>query len=140
MEMKMGHIVKTVLGLAAGLAVAAGFAGMAEAGACKGKACKPRYSDEPGVYRYVTTEQTFGGHVVAAPVRHGRWGDQVRIPGGDNWADCEITCEYTLRRLSVDFWDGMGKSRSVSPGYFRYDIDVDTGEVHRRGPGVLGRY
>ena len=90
------------------------------------------------MYRHVRAEATTGGKVVVAPVRAGEWGDQVRTPGG-NWVDCEITCEYTLRRLTVDFWEGQGK-RSVSPGYFRYDIDLDTGHVHRRGPRFLGRY
>jgi hypothetical protein len=116
----------------------------AEAGRpCKGRACRsappPYADDEPGVYRYVRAEATIGGRTVVGPVRHGAWGDQVRTPGG-NWYDCEITCEYTLRRLTVDFWDGQGSGRFVSPGYFRYDIDIDTGHVHRRGPKVFGRY
>ncbi len=137
----MGHILKAALGLAAAAAFTAGFAGLADAGTCKGRHCKyERYADEPGVYRYVTAEQTIGGHIVAAPVRRGRWGDQVRIPGSDNWADCEITCEYTLRRLTVDFWDGMGNGHTVTPGYLRYDFDLNTGEVYRRGPAFLGRY
>ncbi|MGB0083842.1 MAG: hypothetical protein WBP94_00515 [Rhodomicrobiaceae bacterium] len=136
----MGHILKSVLGLAAVAVFTSGFAGLADAASCKGRHCKvPRYGDEPGVYRFVTARQTFGGAIVAAPVRHGRWGDEVRIPGGDNWADCEITCEYTLRRLSVDFWDGMG-SQTVSPGYFRFDFDPETGGLYRRGPAFLGRY
>jgi hypothetical protein len=136
-----GQIVKSLLGLA-GISAAAmmAFAGAAEAGKCKGRHCAPPpYADEPGVYRYVRAEATTGGQVVTGPVRPGKWGDQVRTPGG-NWVDCEITCEYTLRRLTVDFWDGIGSGRSVSPGYFRFDIDLDTGHVYRRGPRVLGRY
>lgn len=140
----MGHFGKTVVCLAALSAVAVGVglaASPAEAGKrCRGQSCRlAPYADEPGVYRHVRAEATFGGKVVVAPVRQGEWGDQVRTPGG-NWVDCEITCEYTLRRLTVDFWDGQGRGNFVSPGYFRYDIDIDTGETRRRGPRVLGRY
>jgi hypothetical protein len=139
LEIKMGHGLKILLGAAAASILAAGFAGTADAGHCKGRHCKTeRYSDEPGVYRYVVAEQTFGSKVVAAPVRHGRWGDEVRV--GQNWVDCEITCEYTLRRMTVDFWDGQGSGHFVSPGYFRFDFDLDNGQVYRRGPAFLGRY
>ena len=134
----MGHMGKAFWGLAAASAAAMCMAGAADAGKrCKGRDCAP-YPDEPGVYRYIRTEATFGSKTVVAPVRQGKWGDEVRTPGG-NWVDCEITCEYTLRRLTVDFWDNQGK-RSTGPGYFRYDIDVDTGEVRRRGPKVFRRY
>jgi hypothetical protein len=136
-----GHIVRSFLSMA-GISAAAmlAFAGAAEAGKCRGRNCAPPpYAEEPGVYRHVRAEATTGGQVVVAPVRAGEWGDQVRTPGG-NWVDCEITCEYTLRRLTVDFWDGIGGSRTITPGYFRYDIDLDTGHVRRRGPRVLGRY
>jgi hypothetical protein len=134
-----GHIMKSLLGLA-GVSAAAvmAFAGAAEAGKCRGRHCGPAPYAEEGAYRYVRAEATIGGKTVIGPVRAGEWGDQVRTPAG-NWYDCEITCEYTLRRLTVDFWEGQGK-RSVSPGYFRYDIDLDTGEVRRRGPKVFGRY
>jgi hypothetical protein len=134
-----GHIMRSLLCLA-GVSAAAMlvFAGAAEAGKCKGRGCRPAPYAEEGAYRYVRAEATIGGQTVVGPVRAGEWGDQVRTPEG-NWYDCEITCEYTLRRLTVDFWEGQGK-RSVSPGYFRYDIDLDTGHVHRRGPRFLGRY
>lgn len=133
----MGHIWKSVLGVSAAAVLATSFAGLAEAGACKGRHCK-RYGDEPGVYRYVTAESNYHGKLVTAPVRQGRWGDEVRV--GSNWIGCEVTCEYTLRRLTVDFWESMGNGNIVTPGYFTYDIDLDTGHVYRRGPRVLGRY
>ena len=134
-----GHIMRSFLGLA-GVSAAAmlAFAGPAEAGRCKGRDCRQAPYAEEGGYRYVRAEATTGGKTVIAPVRPGKWGDEVRTPGG-NWVDCEITCEYTLRRLTVDFWEGQGKG-FVSPGYFRYDIDLDTGHVYRRGPKVWGRY
>lgn len=137
LEIIMGHIWKSILAASAGAFLVAGFAGLAEAGSCKGRQCK-RYSDEPGVYRYVTTNSIYHGTTASAPVRQGRWGDEVRI--GSNWVHCEITCEYTLRRLTVDFWEGMGNGHIVTPGYFTYEADLDTGEVYRRGPRVLGRY
>ncbi len=117
----MGHKFNIALGGAALLAAAAGLAEQAEA----------KRSGEGGVYRYVTAHASTGGASVTGPVRHGRWGDQVRTPGG-NWYDCEITCEYTLRRLTVDFWEGQGNNRSVSPGYLRWDFDLDTMTLHRR--------
>ena len=136
-----GHFGKALLGLAVLAAAGVSVADTAEAGRpCKGRACRPApYADEPGVYRYVRAEATIGGKVVVGPVRAGQWGDQVKVPGGA-WHDCEITCEYTLRRLTVDFWDGQGSGRFVSPGYFRYDIDIDTGHVYRRGPALFGRF
>lgn len=135
----MGHGLKILLGAAAASILASGFAGLADAGTCKGRHCKKeRYADEPGIIGYVTAEQTIGSKTVTAPVREGRWGHQVRV--GPNWYDCEITCEYTLRRMTVDFWDGQGSGRFVSPGYFRFDFDLDTGEFYRRGPRFLGRF
>ncbi len=136
-----GHFGKALVCALALSGVALGTAGIAEAGKhCKGRACRPApYAEEPGILGYVRAEATIGGKVVVGPVRAGPHGDQVRTPGG-NWYDCEITCEYTLRRLTVDFWDGMGNSRMISPGYFRFDVDVDTGRVTRRGPPLFGRY
>jgi hypothetical protein len=138
MEIDMGHFFKSVLGMATVGALAFSFAGFAEAG-CKGRHCKQdRYGNDEG-YGYVTAQATFGGRTVTAPIRPGRWGDEVLIPGG-TWVDCEKTCEYTLRRLTVDFWDGVGKDGFVGPGYFRYDFDLDTGQAYRRGPALFGRY
>jgi hypothetical protein len=135
-----GHFGKAFLCLAALSAIALGGISPAEAGKpCKGRGCKAAYIGDPDAYRHVTAEATVGGRMVTAPVRAGPYGDQVLVPGG-SWVDCEVTCEYTLRRLTVDFWDGIGPSRTVTPGYFRYDIDLDTGHVYRRGPRILGRY
>jgi hypothetical protein len=137
--MKMGQFGKSVFGLAAVGAMAFGLTGPAEAGRCKGRDCQSEYYGKAGDYDYVTAYATHGGKSVTAPVRPGRWGEEVRLPGG-SWVDCEVTCEYTLRRLTVDFWEGVGPDKFVSPGYFRFDLDIDTGEVHRRGPAFLGRY
>ncbi|MEJ2117329.1 MAG: hypothetical protein P8Y67_01045 [Alphaproteobacteria bacterium] len=124
----MGHVYKSFLGL--GLAAAAVFslATVAEAGRCKGHSCK----DRSGVYRHIYVESDYGSRRVSVPVRHTRMGDQVKLPGG-SWVDCEVTCEYTVRRLSVDFWEDQ-QNHSTSPNYLKYDLDLDTGRIERRYP------
>lgn len=117
----MGHILRT--------AFAATIAAVSAA-ALSVPAVANRDDDNEG-YRYVTAYATIGGKSVTGAVREGRYGDQVQTPGG-NWYDCEITCEYTLRRLTVDFWDSQQDGGFVSPGYLRYDFDLDTQTVHRR--------
>lgn len=81
---------------------------------------RSRYSD---VYRYVRAESFYRFRSVVAPVRRGPVGDQVLVPGGA-WHDCEITCEYTLRRVYLDFWEGQGDN-FTSPGYFRFKFYLD---------------
>jgi hypothetical protein len=84
-----------------------------------------------GAYRFVYAESWYGSKRVVAPVRRAELGEQVRLPGG-TWVYCEFSCEYTLRRQSLDFWQGQGAGGSdqVSPGYFRWDFYVD-GWGHR---------
>ena len=130
----MGHMMKSTVAAAALAALTSAFTGHAFAGQDY-----DRYDDNPGGYGHITAYASTGGKSVTAPVRPGRWGDEVKIPGGA-WVDCEITCEYTLRRLTVDFWEGQGRNGFVSPGYFRYEYDLDTGETYRRGPALFGRY
>jgi hypothetical protein len=79
-----------------------------------------------GAYRFVYAESWYGFKKVVAPVRRAELGDQVRLPGG-TWVYCEFSCEYTLRRQSLDFWQGQGAGGNdqVSPGYFRWDFYVD---------------
>ena len=116
----MGHLLKAAIAATIMTTAAAGLTVSTEAGR----------GDSEG-YRYVTAHASIGGQTVTGAVREGRFGDQVQTPGG-NWYDCEITCEYTLRRLTVDFWDGQQDGGFVSPGYLRYDFDLDTGTAHRR--------
>ena len=129
----MGHIMKTTLGVVALVALTFGTTGQSLAG--QGY---DRYDEAAPGYAHITAYASNGGKSVTAPVRAGRWGDEVKIPGG-TWVACEKTCEYTLRRLTVDFWDAQ-TDRFVSPGYFRYDHDLETGETYRRGPSLFGRY
>jgi hypothetical protein len=127
----MGHVLKILAVQIALAAVTLSFMPTADAGYCKGRHCKvKRHYDEPGVYRYVTAEKTTGTQTVTAPVRPGRWGDEVRLPGG-TWIDCGRSCENTLRHETVDFWDDM-TNKTNSPGYFRFEFDLDTGAVYRK--------
>ena len=89
------------------------------------KAARRPYRDCCGVYRFVYAESWYGFKRVVAPVRRAELGDQVRLPGG-TWVYCEFSCEYTLRKQSLDFWQGAsGEGDSVSPGYFRKDFYID---------------
>jgi hypothetical protein len=81
------------------------------------------YDHSAKIYRHVRAESHSSMRSVVAPVRHGPVGDQVMIPGG-SWHDCEITCEYTLRRVYLDFWEDQSDN-FTSPGYFRYVIPLD---------------
>lgn len=74
-------------------------------------------------YRYIRVESDNHPKAVIVPVRETRMGRQVRLPGG-TWVYCEITCDYTVRRQSLDFWEGQGQGY-VSPGYFRRDFYID---------------
>lgn len=130
----MGHMMKSTVAAAALAVLTSGFTGQAFAGQDY-----DRYDEDPGGYAHITAYASTGGKSVTAPVRAGRWGDEVKIPGG-SWVACEKTCEYTLRRLTVDFWEGQGQDGFVSPGYFRYEYDLETGETYRRGPALFGRY
>ena len=80
-----------------------------------------------GVYRYVYVAAWYGNQKIVAPVR--RWGccDQVLVPGGA-WLDCVFSCEITLRKLQLGYWQdqGAGYSSEVSPGYPREDFWTDS--------------
>ncbi len=128
----------------AGISAAAmlALAGAAEAGKCKGRACRaapPPYADE-GAYRYVRAEASTGGKTVIGPVRAGKWGDQVRTPAAIGMiarSPANIRCA----RLTVDFWERARAAPLRVAGYFRFDVDIDTGHVYRRGTAFpLGRY
>lgn len=69
----------------------------------------------------VTAESRYGPREIAAPVRRGRYGLEVRLPGG-SWVDCRDSCSEVLRRETIDFWENHGSTRSSpgndGPGYF----------------------
>lgn len=54
---------------------------------------------------YVVAESRYGNGSVSGPVRHARFGREVRLPGG-TWVACRRSCSETLRVETVDFWEG----------------------------------
>ncbi len=53
--------------------------------------------------RLVTGCSRFGKGCITAPTRPGRFGPEVRLPGG-TWISCKLDCPTTLRDETVDFW------------------------------------
>jgi hypothetical protein len=83
-------------------------------------------------YRFVYAEGWYGLKKVIAPVRRAGDGDQVQLPGGI-WVRCEFSCEYTLRKQTLDFWKEHGADCiQASPCYPRSDSYVD-GWGYRHG-------
>jgi hypothetical protein len=72
-----------------------------------------RSSYKPG--EVVTAYSRFGNGSIRSVVRPGRWGWQVRLPGGA-WTDCRRSCEETLRVQTVDIY-GDGDNSIDSGGY-----------------------
>ena len=58
-------------------------------------------------YRYVYAEFWYGDRKVVAPVRHGPVGDEVMLPG-EIWVPCQLSCEYTLRKQTLDYLESQG--------------------------------
>lgn len=52
----------------------------------------------------VTACSRYGRGCVTAPVRAGRFGLEVRLPGG-TWIPCAQDCRITLTDETVDFWE-----------------------------------
>ncbi len=77
-------------------------------------------------YRYVYAESWYGSGKTVAPVRHGPLGDEVLLPGGI-WVTCEFSCEYILRKQTLDYFEhqGAGSGSQASPTYPRHDFYVD---------------
>lgn len=68
---------------------------------------------------YVTAESQWGNGRVSGPVRPGKFGPEVRLPGG-TWVHCVRSCSETLRRESIDFWQSHGNhAPDQGPGYFQ---------------------
>jgi hypothetical protein len=62
---------------------------------------------------FVTAESRFGNGTVSGPVRMGRFGREVRLPGG-TWEPCKRSCAETLRAETVDFWYSRGPN-AIAP-------------------------
>jgi hypothetical protein len=107
------------------------FAFAAHAADIEGARHKPRLrSTAPvccgEVYRYVFAEAWYGNQRLIAPVRRVGCCDQVQVPGGA-WVECAFTCETTLRKLRLEYWQwqGAGYNKELSPGYPREDFFID---------------
>jgi hypothetical protein len=71
---------------------------------------------------FVTAESRWGNGRVSGPVRPGKFGPEVRLPGG-TWVHCVRSCSETLRRETVDFWQSHGREApDQGPGYFQWDF------------------
>jgi hypothetical protein len=62
---------------------------------------------------YVTAESRFGTGTVSGPVRIGRFGREVRLPGG-TWEPCRRSCSETLRVETIDYWYAHGPN-AIAP-------------------------
>ena len=118
-----------------GLAASAGSAAAQEANAqvkhkhAAGAKAGPYRKDcrgEGEVYRHIYAEAWYGNQKVMAPVRRVGCCDQVRFPTGE-WIPCEFSCEITMRKMPLWYWQdqGAGYSHSVTPGYPRADHWTD---------------
>jgi hypothetical protein len=56
---------------------------------------------------FAVAESRHGNGTVSGPVRAGRTGYEVRLPGG-TWVACRTNCRETLRVETVDFWENQG--------------------------------
>jgi hypothetical protein len=77
-------------------------------------------------YRTVYAEFWYGDRKVVAPVRHGPAGDEVLLPG-EIWVPCQLSCEYTLRKQTLDYLQsqGAGSGSQFAPVYPREDSYVN---------------
>lgn len=82
----------TALALAGGLAMTAASVVTADA------------QSRGGIVGYVQTCSQYGNGCTSAPVRHGRYGYEYRLPGG-TWVACRRNCRGALRQDTVDFWE-----------------------------------
>jgi hypothetical protein len=67
--------------------------------------------------RLVTGCSRFGKGCITAPTRPGKFGPDVRLPGG-TWISCKLDCPTTLRDETVDFWMKREWERG-DPGFRR---------------------
>lgn len=51
----------------------------------------------------VTATSHYGAQSITAPVRPGRLGPRVRLPGG-TWLECAGDCRDKLREETIDFF------------------------------------
>ncbi len=57
----------------------------------------------------------YGKGCVSGPVRPGKFGPEVRMPGA-TWISCKLDCRNTLREETVDFWETKERDRPFRDG------------------------
>ncbi len=88
------------------LALLFGIAGSLACGLHPASAAKKATGRSPTT---VTACSTSGHHgCYTAPVRMTALGPQMRLKGG-TWIWCEESCQDTLRRATIDFWDDQSE-------------------------------
>lgn len=78
-------------------------------------------------YRFVYAEGWYGSEKLVAPVRRGEFGDEVLVEGV-GWQHCGLSCEYTLRKQSLAYWQDLREGRkriAPPPPYPRSDFYID---------------
>lgn len=70
---------------------------------------------------YTVAHSRHGNGSVSGPVRYGKTGREVRLPGG-TWVGCRRSCSETLRVETVDFWENDG--RLVGYGTFQNQCGI----------------
>ena len=83
---------------------------------------RERVGPKPYPGSIVSAESRWGHGRVSGPVRQGRNGLEVRLPGG-SWMECARSCRETLRMETVDYWESHGNhAKDPGPGYFRWEF------------------
>lgn len=83
-----------------------------------------RRAYSPGGYDgdgFTVAESRHGNGKVSGPVRLGRDGYEVRLPGG-TWIGCRRSCSETLRVETVDLWENDG--RNVGAGTLQNECGI----------------
>ena len=82
---------------------------------------RERLGPKPQPSSWVSAESRWGHGRISGPVRQGRFGLEVRMPGG-SWIECVRSCSETLRMETVDYWESHGNhAKDPGPGYFRWE-------------------
>ena len=102
------------------VAVVSALVGTAATGPASAEPYRAGHGPRVHSHSYVTAESHWGNGRASGPVRQGRHGPEVRLPGG-TWVECVRSCSETLRKETVDYWQAHGNhAPDTGPGYFRW--------------------
>ncbi len=87
---------KSALGAVVSAAVMLSMAGAADA-----QSRKQSRGEGQGVVKACSI---YGNGCTSAPIRRASYDYEFRLPGG-TWISCRQSCQDTLRRETVDFWE-----------------------------------